>query len=50
MLDAYNVMRLNSMFSNFKQSPEPVPKTENQIHLINLLGKHAVLHFDLSLN
>lgn len=39
MFDAYNVMRLNSMFSNFKQSPEPVPKTENQIYLINLLGK-----------
>ena len=39
MLDAYNVMKLNSMFSNFKQSPEPVPKTESQICLINLLGK-----------
>ena len=39
MFDAYNVMRLNSMFSNFKQSPEPVPKTESQIRLINLLGK-----------
>ena len=37
MFDAYNVMRLNSMFSNFKQSPEPVPKNRKPNMLDQLI-------------